>query len=88
MDAKIMQANGERQKEIAKVLGVTERTVRKYLKTPPGRKTRKKRASKLDAYREYIGTIIEYNPDHNMERRALPHFKWRFAISLVMEYIY
>jgi DNA-binding NarL/FixJ family response regulator len=28
MDAKIMQAKGERQKEIAKVLGVTERTVR------------------------------------------------------------
>ena len=28
MDAKIMQAKGERQKEIAKVLSVTERTVR------------------------------------------------------------
>ena len=67
MDAKIMQANGEQQKEIAKVLGVTERTVRNYLKTPPGRETRKKRASKLDAYREYIGTIIEENPHYNIE---------------------
>ena len=70
MDAKIMQANGKRQKAITKVLGVAERAVRKYLKTPPGRKTRKKRAGKLDAYWEYIITIIEDNPHYNIERCA------------------
>ncbi len=67
MDAKIMQANGLRQWEIAESLGVSERTVRNYLKSPVLRKERKKRASKLDPYRDTIRAIIDENPCYNIE---------------------
>jgi transposase len=67
MDAKIMQAKGLRQWEIAETLGVTERTVRNYLKAPPRKKERKKRASKLDPYRSTVRAIIEENPHYNIE---------------------
>lgn len=88
MDAKIMQAKGVRQKEIAKVLGVTDRTVRNYLNTPPGRKARKKRASKLDPYREYIRAIIEENPHYNIEllHKKLAAAGYQGKISILRDY--
>jgi transposase len=67
MDAKIMQAKGLRQREIAETLGVTDRTIRNYLKAPPGKKERKKRSSKLDPYRDTIRAIIDDNPHYNIE---------------------
>ena len=67
MDAKIMQAKGLRQREIAETLDVSERTVRNYLKASPARKDRKKRASKLDPYRKTIRAIIDENPHYNIE---------------------
>lgn len=67
MDAKIMQAKGLRQCEIAQTLGVTERTIRNYLKAPPGRKERKKRPSKLDPYRETVDSFIKEDPHYNIE---------------------
>lgn len=67
MDAKIMQAEGLRQWEIAQTLGVTERTVRNYLNSPVVKEYRKKRRSKLDLYRQTICAIIKETPHYNIE---------------------
>lgn len=66
--AKILQAQGMKQKEISSQLGVCERTVRNYLNAYPGTHyERKKRPSKLDPYREIITSLIDENPHYNCE---------------------
>lgn len=67
LKAKILQEEGKTQREIAAALGVTDRTVRNYLKRidQPG----KKRAfsSKLDPFKDFIDTILEEDPFFNRE---------------------
>lgn len=67
LKAKILQEEGKTQREIAEALGVTDRTVRNYLKRidQPG----KKRAfsSKLDPFKDFIDTILEEDPFFNRE---------------------
>ncbi len=45
LDARIMQAQGMKQREIAEQLGVTKRTVRNYLRYPPRPRKKPKRWS-------------------------------------------
>lgn len=67
MKARILQAQGYRQLEIAEMLNVSERTVRNYLKNPPSPRKRVKRASKLDPFFGTIRSIISDNPFYNCE---------------------
>jgi len=56
---------GYKQHEIAERLGVTERTVRNYLKAEPCQRKKRKYSSKLDPYRDFIKSKIENNPHYN-----------------------
>jgi transposase len=87
MDAKIMQAKGLRQREIAESLGVTERTIRNYLKSSPGKKERKSRASKLDPYRSTVESVIRENPYYNIELlfQALLKSGYKGKISILRD---
>lgn len=87
MDTKIMQAKGLRQREIAESLGVTERTIRNYLKSPPGKKERKKRASKLDPFRAIVESVIRDNPYYNIELlfQALVKTGYKGKISILRD---
>jgi transposase len=66
-DARFLQSEGKTQMEIAEILGVTDRTVRNYLKTPPRERIKPVRISKLDPYREYIQRRVDDNPGVNGE---------------------
>ncbi len=65
LDARIMQAQGMKQREIATQLGVTDRTIRNYLKLPPRPRKRPQRGSLLDSFEQYIREILEENPYTN-----------------------
>jgi transposase len=67
MDARFLQAEGKTQKEIGEILGVTDRTVRNYLKSPPRERLKPVRVSKLDPYREYLRRRVDDNPGVNGE---------------------
>jgi predicted transcriptional regulator len=62
LKAKVLQEQGKTQQEIADALGVTDRTVRNYLKRAGKRKERRKRKSKLDGQKALIEQIR--NPGH------------------------
>jgi transposase len=56
--------DGYSQRKIARLLGIGRQTVRDYLETPEkAYKTRKKRGSKLDAYKPIIKQYLEEDPE-------------------------
>jgi transposase len=65
LDARIMQAQGLKQREIAAQLGVTDRTVRNYLRYPPRPRKRPQRGSLLDPFKPTIREVLEKNPYSN-----------------------
>jgi len=67
LDARLLQAQGHTQVEIAGILGVCERTVRNYLKQMPQARKRPKRPSKLDSFKHVILDQLEENPSYNGE---------------------
>lgn len=67
LDARLLQAQGHTQVEIAGILGVCERTVRNYLKQMPQARKSPKRPSKLDPFRQVILDQLEENPSYNGE---------------------
>ncbi len=67
MKARILQAKGYRQREIAEMLDVSERTVRNYLTNPPTPRKKGKRSSKLDSFVGTIKAVIGENPFYNCE---------------------
>ncbi len=67
LDARVLQAKGHTQKEIAEILGVTDRTVRNYLTQFPRKRKAPVRASKLDSFKPDIRNRIEINPNANGE---------------------
>ena len=58
-----MRKKGMSIRSIAKEMGISRNSVRKYLKNEPVKKNKKKRASKLDLYRDDIKALIE---GHNL----------------------
>lgn len=52
--AHFLRDQGYRQKDIAKRLGVTERTVRNYLKAEPITRKKRKTQSKLDPFKPFL----------------------------------
>ena len=67
LDARLLQAQGHTQVEIAQMLGVCERTVRNYLTQKPQARKCPNRPSKLDPYRQVIIDQLEENPSYNGE---------------------
>jgi len=67
LDARILQAQGFKQAEIAQMIGVSDRTVRTYLKKLPEPRKRPIRFSKLDPFKNIIEEQLEKNPSHNGE---------------------
>jgi len=67
LDARLLQAQGHTQVEIAGILGICERTVRNYLKQVPQARKSPKRASKLDPFKQVILDQLEENPSYNGE---------------------
>jgi transposase len=67
LKAKVLQEQGKTQQEIADALGVTDRTVRNYLKRVGKRKERQKRKSKLDGHRALVDSVLEDSPFFNRE---------------------
>lgn len=65
--AQFLQEQGKTQREIAEALGVTDRTVRNYLRGKGIDGKRKGRRSKLDAFKELIDSLIDEDPFRNRE---------------------
>ena len=56
-----MKNDGMSIRSIAKEMGISRNSVRKYLKNEPVKKHKKKRGSKLDPYRDTVKALIEKN---------------------------
>ena len=67
LDARILQAQGYTQMQIAQLLGVTDRTVRTYLKERPCGRKKPIRASRLNPFKACIEEQLEKNPRYNGE---------------------
>ena len=63
--AEILRNAGHRQKEIAEMLGVSDRMVRYYLNPKPEAQ-RAPKHSLLDPFREYITAKIDESPNYNL----------------------
>jgi transposase len=63
--AHFLRDQGYRQKDIAERLGVTERTVRNYLKAEPATRKKRKPKSKLDPFKPFVKSIIKEDPYFN-----------------------
>lgn len=67
LDAHLLQAQGYTQVQIAHALGVSDRTVRTYLKALPAARKKPVRPSKLDPFKPFIEGQLEKNPSYNGE---------------------
>ncbi len=67
LEARILQAQGYTQMQIAEELGVTDRTVRTYLKARPCARKKPVRPSKLDPFKAFLEEKLEKNPSYNGE---------------------
>jgi len=65
--AKILEQDGLSQMEIANRIGVSDRMVRKYLKSESIKQKTKTRKSKLDPYKDIINSVLEETPFFNLE---------------------
>ena len=76
-------------REIARELGVCERTVRNHLKATPGPRKKPERGSKLDPYRATIDGILDENPSYNGELiyERLVKLGYEGKISVMKDYV-
>jgi len=65
LKAKNLHAQGYKQKEIARIIGVTDRTIRNYLSNPATPRKIPKRSSLLDPFKPFIKSIVEKQPYYN-----------------------
>jgi transposase len=89
LNARILQAQGKTQAEIAQALGVCERTIRNYLKDMPTARRKPVRGSKVDEYKALIDTILEENPFYNGELiyERLKNLGYLGKISVMKDYV-
>ena len=67
LEARLLQAQGYTQMQIAEMLDVSDRTVRTYLKERPAGRKKPIRRSKLDPFKPFIEEVLEKNPSYNGE---------------------
>lgn len=89
LEAKQLKQQGKKQYEIAEELGVTDRTIRNWLKRPSEPPQRAPRKSKLDPYKTHINSIIEVDPLHNCEILfdSLINMGYTGKISILRDYV-
>lgn len=89
LKAHIFKEQGYKQHEIAEIIGVTDRTIRNYLKAEPCQRNKRKYSSKLDKFKSFIQNIIEDKPYYNcillMER--LQKMGYDGHISILRDYV-
>jgi len=79
---------GYKQFQIAERLGVTDRTVRNYLKHPPAPRLQVSKHSKLDPFKPLIDSIISLDPFHNciLLFKRLVNMGYNGKISIMRKY--
>jgi len=89
LEARILQGQGKTQREIAKILGVCERTVRYHLKNMPAGRKKPLRGSKVDSFKATIDSILEGNPSYNGELifERLLKLGYSGKISVMKDYV-
>jgi transposase len=65
LQAQILKKQGYKQFQIASMLGVTDRTVRNYLRKEAAPPIKNTKGSKLEQYKQVIAGIINDNPYYN-----------------------
>lgn len=88
LKAEVLQGQGFKQREIAQMLGVTDRTVRNYLNPKPAVPEQDHRPGKLDPFKPFIDAILEKNPGYNRELLIERLWKqgYQGRISIVRDY--
>lgn len=88
LKAHILKEQGHKQHEIAKMLGVTDRTVRNYLMSEPCHRKKRNYSSKLDSFKSFIQSILEDKPFYScvllIER--LKKMGYNGQISILRDY--
>lgn len=89
LEARLLQAKGLTQKEIAETIGKSERTVRYYLKQTPRPRKNPRRGSRVDPYKPMIDQILEENPSYNSEIlfERLSKMGYTGKISVMKDYV-
>ena len=89
LEARLLQAKGLTQKEIAETIGKSERTVRYYLKQMPRPRKNPVRGSKVDPFKHMIDQILEENPSYNSEIlfERLSKMGYAGKISVMKDYV-
>ena len=89
LKAHLLKNQGYKQREIAEMLEVSDRTIRNYLKNPPAKRKKRIYKSILDSYKPFIKNIIQSNPFYNcvilFERLQQLGFEGR--ISILRDYV-
>ncbi|MDP2791689.1 MAG: IS21 family transposase [Rectinemataceae bacterium] len=89
LEARILQGQGQTQREIAQALGVCERTVRNHLASPPALRKKPHRGSRVDAFKPTIDQILDDNPSYNGELiyERLVRLGYPGKISVMKDYV-
>ncbi|WP_213996521.1 IS21 family transposase [Tepidanaerobacter syntrophicus] len=89
LEARLLQAKGLTQKEIAETIGKSERTVRYYLKQKPGPRKNPVRGSKVDPFKPMISQILKENPSYNSEIlfERISKIGYTGKISVMKDYV-
>lgn len=89
LKAQLLRDQGYKQYQIAETLGVTERTVRNYLRTEPEPRHKAERTSKLDPLKPFIDSIINNDPYYNcvLLQRRLESQGYKGQISILRDYV-
>lgn len=89
LEARLLQAKGLTQKEIAGMIGKSERTVRYYLKQMPRPRKHPVRGSKVDPFKTMIDQVLEENPSYNSQLlfERLVKIGYTGKISILKDYV-
>jgi transposase len=87
-EAQMLKQQGKKIKQIAEVLGKSERMVHYYLSEPSRSRKKRDYPSKLDQFKPYIDTILEDDPSFNREvlLRNLMKQKYTGGITILRDY--
>ena len=87
-EAQRLKQQGKKIRQIAEVLGKSERMIHYYLSEPSRSRKKRNYPSKLDPFKPYINTILEDDPSFNREvlLRNLRKQKYTGGITILRDY--